>query len=54
MNDEKPNTKIRVFDWKTEVEKHENLKAPHPSYRFSKRTFYETDKDGAYNTNKPN
>lgn len=50
-NSQKPNNKTTIKDWKTEVERYENLKEPHPSYRFSKRTFKETDKDGVYNQN---
>ena len=47
-NSNRPNARKRSVDWKALVSEVTNLKAPHPSYEFSKRTFKETDKDGVY------
>lgn len=48
------NTRTRRINWKALVAMHEDLNAPHTSYRFRRKTFKETDRDGIYNSAKPN
>jgi len=51
-NDYKANTRVRSVPYKALVEEQEpNLRDPHKSYDFSKKTFLETDKNGIYDPN---
>jgi len=45
----KPNTRMKSIPFKALVEEADpRRKEPHPAYRFSKKTFYETDRNGVY------